>query len=237
MLSFWDLFFRLLAAVLFAAIIGFNRERHTWTAGLRTHMLVSLGACLAMIVSAYGFADVLFQPYSTVNGHPTVLLDPSRVAAQVVSGIGFLGAGTIMFMHRENVIRGLTTAAGLWAVAAIGLACGGGMYLAAGLTTLLAWVILAALKPLEQKFGLRKGFAILKVTFTGSAPLSSIEQVLVAHGLSIASINVHRSDDLGDEATIELTKSGTQSQMVDITAQLHQLPDVASVSLNTAAVN
>src|SRR6202012_4965894 len=110
---------------------------------LRTHMLVCVGAALIMMVSMFGFRDVV--------NHPGIVLDPSRVAAQVVSGIGFLGAGTILFLRRE-VVRGLTTAAGLWTVAAIGLAVGGGLYFAACLTTAIIFVILAALKPIETRF-------------------------------------------------------------------------------------
>ena len=96
-----------------------------------------------MLVSAFGFSDIL--------GHPQVVLDPSRIAAQVVSGIGFLGAGTILLLRHE-VIRGLTTAASLWAVAGVGLAVGGGMYLAAVVATALMVFILAGVKPLEKKF-------------------------------------------------------------------------------------
>lgn len=132
---------RLLLAAALSSMIGLERERLLWAAGLRTHMLVSVGSALIMIVSAYGFADVL--------NTPNVVLDPSRVAAQVVSGIGFLGAGTILL--RQEVIRGLTTAASLWAVAAIGLAVGGGLYFAAIATTLLILLILVALKPLERR--------------------------------------------------------------------------------------
>src|SRR4051812_8825446 len=110
---------RLLLTAFFGAIIGLERERKDWAAGLRTHMMVCLGAALAMIVSTYGFSDVL--------GNEGFTLDPSRVAAQVISGIGFIGAGTILFL-RQGVIRGLTTASGLWTVAVIGLATGGGMY-------------------------------------------------------------------------------------------------------------
>ena len=101
--------------------IGIERERLNWVAGLRTHMLVCVGSSLFMIVSFCGFADVLSTEH--------VALDPSRIAAQVVSGIGFLGAGTIVL--RSKVVRGLTTAAGLWTVAAVGLAVGGGLYVAA----------------------------------------------------------------------------------------------------------
>ena len=95
-----------------------------------------------MIVSAFGFADAL--------QHKNVVLDPSRIAAQVVSGIGFLGAGTILL--RGEVVRGLTTAASLWAVAAIGLAVGSGLYLAAIATTLIVLVILAGVKPIEDYY-------------------------------------------------------------------------------------
>src|SRR6185369_220124 len=95
---------RLIVSAVLGGIVGLERERLEWVAGLRTHMLVCLGSALIMIVSAYAFNDVLSEAH--------VVLDPSRVAAQVVSGIGFLGAGTILFLRHE-VIRGLTTAASL----------------------------------------------------------------------------------------------------------------------------
>src|ERR1700742_4007569 len=120
MIAHWDIALRLAVAALLGSLVGFERERLLWAAGLRTHMLVSVGSCLIMIVSAYGFSNVL---------GPHVILDPSRVAAQVVSGIGFLGAGSIILCN--EVVKGLTTAASLWAVAAIGLAVGGGLYVEA----------------------------------------------------------------------------------------------------------
>src|ERR1700748_821838 len=89
--------------------IGWERERLLWAAGLRTHMLVAVGSCLMIIVSAYGFSSVL---------GPRVILDPSRIAAQVVTGVGFLGAGSIIL--RNEAIKGLTTAASVWAVAGVG---------------------------------------------------------------------------------------------------------------------
>lgn len=142
MYSWEDIIFRLFLASVFGALIGLERERKEWTAGMRTHMMVSLGSALIMMVSSFGFSDVL--------GRANIVLDPSRIAAQVVSGIGFIGAGTILFMNKGR-IRGLTTAAGLWTVAAIGLATGCGMYLAAGTATLFALIILWALQPLERK--------------------------------------------------------------------------------------
>src|SRR5690554_4491147 len=107
MISEQEILIRLTLACLYGALIGLERERKDWTAGLRTHMMVCVGSCLIMLVSAYGFNDVL-----NTDG---IVLDPSRVAAQVVSGIGFIGAGTILFL-RKGIIRGLTTAAGLWTV-------------------------------------------------------------------------------------------------------------------------
>ncbi len=114
MLANSEMLIRLLAAAALGSLVGFERERLLWAAGIRTHMLVCVGSCLIMIVSAFGFADIL--------GKDHVVLDPSRIAAQVVSGIGFLGAGSIL--ARGEIVKGLTTAASIWAVAAIGLAVG-----------------------------------------------------------------------------------------------------------------
>ena len=113
----WDFVWRLVLAALFGTIIGLDREYREKEAGFRTHFLVSLGSALMMIVSQYGFSEILT--------HDGVSLDPSRIAAQVVSGIGFIGAGTIIFNHQ--IVRGLTTAASLWATAGIGLTAGAGM--------------------------------------------------------------------------------------------------------------
>ena len=125
--TYIDLTIRLSLALLLGGAIGIEREYRAKEAGFRTHFLVALGSALFCVVSQYGFG---FD-----------LKDSSRVAAQVVSGIGFLGAGTIIF--QKNVVRGLTTAAGLWVTAAIGLACGTGMYMAAvllGLEVLNYWI-------------------------------------------------------------------------------------------------
>lgn len=140
MIETYEIVIRLGCAAFCGALIGIERERKEWAAGMRTHMMVAVGSALYMIVSAYGFEEIL--------KHPDVTLDPSRIASQVVSGIGFLGAGTIIFL-RHGIIRGLTTASGLWTVAAIGLAVGGGMYWAALATTAIAITILWLLQPVE----------------------------------------------------------------------------------------
>ncbi|WP_311274992.1 MgtC/SapB family protein [Methylobacterium sp. WCS2018Hpa-22] len=154
MIGNFEILGRLLVAALLGSAVGFERERHVWAAGMRTHMLVCVGSCLIVIVSAFGFSDIL--------GTPNVNLDPSRMAAQVVSGIGFLGAGTIML--RGEMVKGLTTAAGLWAVAAIGLAAGTGLYVAATTTTVIVLLILAGMKPLEKRYRERAQTRTLSIT-------------------------------------------------------------------------
>ena len=115
----WVFIFRLVVAGLLGTVVGIEREWRVKEAGFRTHFLVSLGSALFMIVSQWGFEEFLAY-------HDGLRLDPSRVAAQVVSGIGFIGAGAIIF-HRQ-IVRGLTTAASLWAIAGVGMATGAGMY-------------------------------------------------------------------------------------------------------------
>jgi putative Mg2+ transporter-C (MgtC) family protein len=129
-----DLALRLTVGLVLGAIIGFERELHRQPAGFRTHSLVSLGAALFTVVSAFGFSGDL--------------VDPTRIAAQIVSGIGFIGAGTIL-QYRGH-IRGLTTAASLWSVAAIGTAAGAGLYVVAIVGTVLILVILSLLDNVER---------------------------------------------------------------------------------------
>jgi putative Mg2+ transporter-C (MgtC) family protein len=172
---------RLALAALLGALVGAERERAERAAGLRTHALVGVGSCLFMLVSAFGFADNL--------GTPHVDLDPSRVAAQVASGIGFLGAGTI-FLRRDTV-RGLTTAASVWAVAAIGLAIGGGLYLAGVSATLLTLGVLAALKPIEQRVFVHRRPPLLSLIIDRpSASLLPIESTVEAAGLVLERFHV-----------------------------------------------
>ena len=133
----YDFILRIFCAAILGGLIGLEREWRAKEAGLRTHFLVALGSAVFMIVSAYGFSDVQMDGM-------TSRWDVSRVAAQVVSGIGFIGAGTIIFRKQENMVSGLTTAAGLWVTAAIGLACGGGMYILATASTVLVLVGLEA---------------------------------------------------------------------------------------------
>ncbi|WP_431433086.1 MgtC/SapB family protein [Bacteroides hominis] len=140
-----DFVLRLLVAGILGAIIGLDREYRAKEAGYRTHFLVSLGSALIMIVSQYGFQEIIKED--------SVTLDPSRVAAQVVSGIGFIGAGTIIF--QKQIVRGLTTAAGIWATAGIGLAVGAGMYVIGITAMVLTLIGLEVLSYLFKSIGMK----------------------------------------------------------------------------------
>lgn len=138
-----QLLIRLLLATLLGGLIGLERELHGRPAGFRTHLMVALGAALYMGVSIH-----FYQEYGGMSGNLAVRVDPGRVAAQIVVGIGFLGAGAII---RENAsVRGLTTAACLWVAAAIGTACGAGMLLIAMVVTAVSLVSLLVLKRIEE---------------------------------------------------------------------------------------
>ena len=132
----WNFILRLFIAGLLGGLIGFEREFRAKEAGLRTHFLVALGSALFMLISQYAF---------------TGRFDAARVAAQVVSGIGFIGAGVIIF--QKNVVRGVTTAAGLWVAAAIGLASGAGMYALAIAATLMTIICLETMHFITRRFG------------------------------------------------------------------------------------
>jgi putative Mg2+ transporter-C (MgtC) family protein len=146
-----ELTLRLLGAALLGGAVGLEREISDQPAGFRTHMLVALGSCLFALISAYSFAPFLGEETSA-----QFRFDPTRIAAQIVTGIGFLGAGAIL--RYGTTVRGLTTAASLWVVAAIGLAVGLGAYLYAGTATAITLVALLALRPLRSRLvrGLRK---------------------------------------------------------------------------------
>ncbi|MGF6725204.1 putative Mg2+ transporter-C (MgtC) family protein [Paraburkholderia sp. GAS41] len=193
---------RLLMAALLGSVIGFERERLNWAAGLRTHMLVCVGASLMMMVSAFGFADALTQK--------NVVLDPSRVAAQVVSGIGFLGAGSILL--RGEVVRGLTTAASLWSVAGIGLAVGGGMYTAAFGATIIILVILAGVKPLERRFiSVKQQRNIQLLAERGSVSLDSLHRALGIGSIRVKQFIVQQSEDDPELDDVQIALSRASS--------------------------
>jgi len=224
MISLQQIALRLAIAAVLGAIVGSERQRHEWAAGLRTHMVVCVGSALIMLVSMFGFQDVV--------NHPGIVLDPSRVAAQVISGIGFLGAGTILFLRRE-VVRGLTTAAGLWTVAAVGLAAGGGLYFAACITTAIVFIILAALKPLETRFFNKNKFnGVTMVLERKQISLENIQDVFKTHKIKITSINLSPSleEDL-DDIRINIQKlSLDKDNLLVVIEDLRKIKGVREVS-------
>ncbi len=204
-------------------MIGFERERLNWAAGQRTHKLVCVDAAPMMLVSAFEFADVL--------GERSVVHDPSRVAAQVVSGIGFLGAGFIPL--RGEVVRGLTTAASLWSVAGIGLAVGGGMYTAAIGATVIIVIILAGVKSLERRFiSVRQQRSIQLLAERGSVSLDSVHRALGTGSvrvkqLIVKQLIVKQSEDDADLADVQIELSRvTTNEFAAICLRPGSMPDV-----------
>lgn len=159
----WDYIIRLLFAAVLGGVIGLEREYHAKEAGFRTHVLVAVGSALFMLISQYGFDAFL--------GVKSVSFDPSRIASQVVTGIGFIGAGTIIF--QKKFIRGLTTAAGIWVTGAIGLACGCGMYFIAAVTTAIVILVLSIINYFLKKLTFRH----ISIVFSCSEQ-TQIEKIL-----------------------------------------------------------
>ncbi len=223
MISNVEILLRLAPAAALGSMVGFERERLLWAAGIRTHMLVCVGSCLIMIVSAYGFAGVLGQEHT--------VLDPSRVAAQVVSGIGFLGAGSIL--ARGEIIKGLTTAASIWTVAAIGLAIGGGLYFAGTASTILILIILAGVKPLEEAYRARNQTVHFKITAErGALSPEELRQTLSLRVGQIKRFVVeNRSGDEGNDEILVLLNKVSSQDIADFKNRLNEVPAIRQVDL------
>jgi putative Mg2+ transporter-C (MgtC) family protein len=212
-----------LAAVLGGAI-GFERELREREAGLRTHLLVSVGAALFTMVSAYAWTDWTF---STPQG---LVFDPTRIAAQVVSGIGFLGAGAII---RQGLsVRGLTTAATLWVVAAIGMASGAGYYIAAVATTALVLISLWPLRILAYRVALRfrpeEGRVVVDLPSGASAV--SVLEVVESAGADVRSLEF---EEEGDRRRVEVAvQLGTGRSAAELIDSLTQIEDVRGATWN-----
>ncbi|GCE21843.1 MgtC/SapB family protein [Dictyobacter kobayashii] len=144
MITFPEILLRLVVSILLCGLIGWEREYSDHNAGVRTSSLVALGTTLFTIISAYAFRDLLNQPH--------VQFDPTRIASYIVAGIGFLGGGAIYFRQDLQKVRGLTSAASVWVVAAIGMACGIGFLLEAAVTTIMALFILIGMRYVEARF-------------------------------------------------------------------------------------
>lgn len=215
MLTEWLIIFRLIMAAVLSGIVGFEREYHGRAAGFRTHILLCVGTTLIMLTSMH-----LFDVYS---GRTTI--DPARLAAGVVTGIGFLGAGTIM--QYKASVRGLTTAASLWVVTGIGLAVGSGMYLAAIITTGLAVVTLMFIGRLEHSM-IRKDWykTIVIEAKDGVERLKKVREILAEYNADINNFEVDRSAD----GAFMIVKLGLKLSTNQHNAQLiHEIGSVDGV--------
>jgi len=212
---------RLGLALVLGAFVGLERGRGDRAAGLRTHALVALGSCLLMIVSTFGFTDVL--------GTRNVTLDPSRIAAQVVSGIGFLGAGTILL--RKEIVKGLTTAAAIWVVAAIGLACGAGLLLEAVFTTVLTIAVLTLLRPLRRQIRRSPEIYHLRIKVTAeNSLLSRVYDICLEAEATVEQIEV-QSGNGRDRMEIVCATSGANKLAKSLMA-LRTTSGIDTISIN-----
>jgi putative Mg2+ transporter-C (MgtC) family protein len=220
-------------SLILAGSIGLERELRQKSAGLRTHTLVGVGAAIFMLVSKYGFMDVLSRG--------TVVLDPSRVAAQIVSGIGFLGAGLI-FVKRDSV-RGLTSAASIWLTAAVGAAAGSGLWLLATAATIVYFIVALVFPLIAQSLPTSStAISLMRVRYPdGHGRLRQIMRMATDAGFVIDQVapgEPKQGSTPGSERTVEvgMRVHGTQS-VSELARRLSQLEDVeAFVSDDANAV-
>jgi putative Mg2+ transporter-C (MgtC) family protein len=217
----WAVLPPVLLALALSTVIGVEREAGAKAAGLRTHALVGLAAAIIMVISKYGFADLL--------GLDHVALDPSRIAAQIVSGIGFIGGGLIFV--RRDAVRGLTTAATVWLVAAVGMACGAGLPVLAVAATAGHFLITRGYPHLARAVAARRSDPpTLRLSYAdGHGVLRAALTACTERGFTVCDIDVTR-EDLGDDgsrvAAVTLQLAGRGGNLGDLAGELAELPGV-----------
>lgn len=212
----------LVSSFVLSGIIGLERELRQKSAGARTHMLVGMGSALFTLVSAFGFEHVLGDD---------VILDPSRIAAQIVTGIGFLGAGVIFV--RRNLISGLTTAASVWVTASVGMACGAGMPVIAAVTVALYLVAVTILTPLIRRLPSQHRTEIYRVRYAdGQGVLRDLLKAATEAGYEMGLSETRRepgSDGYIVEAKIEF-RHGKQRPPESVFRKLSEIDGVIQVT-------
>lgn len=196
-----DLLLRIALAGALGGLIGIERQLRAKEAGLRTHILVGIGSAMFMIVSKYGFDDLLAVSH--------VSFDPSRIAAQVVSGMGFLGAGTIII--QKQMVKGLTTAAGMWVTAAIGLVVGSGLYEIGIYGTLMTLVVLEIFRQLSHRLFGQHHYVVIKLLPESVPSIFVTLQKLRLQPINLSVIQKRESGDVDCELTMEVTLSPKKS--------------------------
>jgi putative Mg2+ transporter-C (MgtC) family protein len=227
-----SILWRLALALVLSSAIGVEREMGQKSAGLSTYTLVGVGSAVFMLVSTYGFADVLGQAHAA--------LDPSRVAAQIVSGIGFIGGG-IIFVRRDTV-RGLTTAAGVWVTAGVGMACGGDLPLIAITTTLIYFLVAYGYPVLVRRLpSSRFAPSELRLIYhDGQGTLREALAECARRGFSISDLSI-KNEPNGSanghgprHVTVELEVRG-QGSLADLALDLHELDGIVDVRAGDVA--
>ncbi len=217
-----EIIIRLLSAATLGGLIGAERGRRNRGAGLRTHSVVCTASALIMVVSAYGGFNLM--PGADIR------FDPTRMAAQVISGIGFLGAGIIIF--RKNQVRNLTTAASVWAVAGVGLAVGSGLYITSISATVILCVILSLLKPLELKLFPERHINILKVDLSnGLDGVKAVSQKLKESGLKTVSMTVKHAQG-NKTGQLRLQAAGQEEVFIKLIEEFEHMPGVEDVEFD-----
>jgi putative Mg2+ transporter-C (MgtC) family protein len=233
-----DIIWRLGLALVLSSAIGVEREMGQKAAGLRTYSLVGVGSAVFMLVSTYGFNDVINQSHT--------VLDPSRVAAQIVSGIGFIGGG-IIFVRRDTV-RGLTTAAGVWVTAAVGMAAGGDLPLIAIATTLIYFVVAYAYPQLVRVLPRsRNAPSELRLVYLdGHGILREALSECARRGFSISDMSIKEATrpaangkangngSASRQVTVELEVRG-QGSIAELASELHEFDGIIDVHAGTAS--
>lgn len=223
----WEPMLGILLAAGLSLLIGVERQFYAKAAGMRTYALVGMGSALFTVVSKYGFADIVTGEFARYDG--------SRVAAQVVTGIGFLGAGLIFV--RRDAVRGLTTAAGVWFVAAIGMAAASGLYVIATAVTVLYLLIMVGIRPLSERIPHAKSTSCsYTITYLdGHGVLRDIMQAIAKAGLKVTDMRVlgAKQTDGGRLQDVHIEVDGSADSISVLDEQLHEVEWVTAVSVRS----
>ena len=216
----------LVLSVLLCSFIGIEREKRGRTAGLRTHLLVGVGSCLIMIISIYGFPRLF-----SGQGEGGMTRDVARLAAQVIAGVGFLGAGAII--HRSSGTRGLTTAATIWIVMAIGLACGSFNFFLAIVGTLLIIVILTVFRKLESRLTKKTPMLIVR-SKAGVAVIANIMRVAQEFECTITDLHSELFENGDVELTFQATSNTNEFEQSEFIERVKLVEGVINVNVLNA---